>query len=110
MSTMMLVIKETSEVLNPSELADFLYLFRAANVGLNHFVPTEVREELREPTPDEIAKYRRRLAACSPQQLDSFFNPETNTKLLQITDIRHQSPLKIGIMGCAFLLTLGVFF
>lgn len=103
-------IIDQSATLNPSELAEFLYLFPAAGRALSHLVPEHDHDAEREPTPEELTKYRRELGGFSPHELDSLFTEAASHHILQISQIRRSSPLEITLSGCAFLITLGVIF
>jgi hypothetical protein len=110
MQTVEMLIRDQSAVLNPSELAEFLYLFPAVNRALSRIVPAPEHDALREPTAGELLKYRHGLGRFSPNELDCFFEPRTSPDLLKISHIRRESPLEITLCGCVFLITLGVIF
>jgi hypothetical protein len=110
MTTMTVTIADDEARLDPSELAEFLYLFRAVNVALSGIVLDSERQQVREPSIEEIARYRTRLGKCTPQELNSFFDPETEPGLLEIEQIKRESPTELALVGCAFLLVLGVIF
>jgi hypothetical protein len=110
MQTVEIVINDDSETLSPGELAEFLYLFPAANFALGQLVPKHEQNSLREPTKEEEEKFRQALKRFSPDELDRFFNPHTSCEFLQINHICRNSPLEMTLCGCAFLITLGVIF
>lgn len=110
MQTVEIAIRDQSATLNPSELAEFFYLFPAVGLALSHLVPVREHGNVREPTSAELKRYRQELGKFSPDELDSFFAPQTSSDFLQIDQIRRNSPLEITLCGCAFLITLGVIF
>ena len=110
MQTVEIVVSEPSETLNPGELAEFLYLFPALNVALSKLVPPGDHDSSRQPTNQEQATLKNALKRFSPDELDCFFNPKMSHGLVQINQIRRNSPLEITLCGCAFLITLGVIF
>jgi len=110
MQTVEMTIMDRSVTLNPNELAEFLYLFPAAGLALSRLVPKQDHSAEREPTTEELKKYRRELGRFSPQELDSLFTRESSQDILQICQIRRNSPLEITLAGCTFLITLGVIF
>ena len=110
MPTITLKVAEDANGLNPSELADFLYLFRATTLALHKLVPLEDQRASCEPTSEQIEKYRVLLTRFSPRQLDTLFNPSTDPELLQIEEITRQSPLEIVYIGIPLLITLAVIF
>lgn len=110
MQTVEITITDQSATLNPSELAEFLYLFPAAGRALSRLVPKRDHNAEREPASEELTKYRHELGRFSPDELDSFFARETSEDILQISQIRRNSPLEMTLAGCAFLITLGVIF
>jgi hypothetical protein len=105
-----ITIIDQSATLNPNELAEFLYLFPAAGRALSRLVPKHDHNAERQPTPEELTKYRRGLGRFSPDELDSLFAGESSPDILQISQIRRNSPLEMTLAGCAFLITLGVIF
>jgi hypothetical protein len=110
MQTVEITIIDGSATLNPNELAEFLYLFPATGRALSRLVPRHDHCVEREPTSGELTKYRRELRSFSPDQLDSLFVKDLSQDILQISQIRRNSPLEITLAGCAFLITLGVAF
>lgn len=110
MQTIRLLIPNESGEINPRELADFLYLFRATNLALNKVVPKKQHGDMREPSRAEKKAYRRRLQAFSPEQLNSLFSLHRDAALLRISRITHQSPIEITLAGCVFLIALSVAF
>jgi len=68
-----MIISDQSTALNPSELAEFLYLFPATGRALSRIVPASDYDTLREPKSDELAKYGYKLKRFSPDELDAFF-------------------------------------
>ena len=110
MQTVEMIISDPSTALNPSELAEFLYLFPATGRALSRIVPARDHNAVREPKSDELTKYGYELKRFSPDELDSFFAPEASPEFLMIDHIRRNSPLEITMAGCAFLITLGVIF
>ena len=110
MQTITLKITDESQGLDPAELADFLYLFRGANLALNRIVAKKDWELLRSPSVAELETYRGRLSRFSPDELDSFFDPKAAPEFLQIKRISRQSPIEIDLSGCAYLLILAVIF
>jgi hypothetical protein len=109
MQTITLIIEDESKALNPSELADFLYLFRAANLALKRIVPEDLHRSLAKPTQRQVALFRTQLERLSPRQLNAFFAPRTHPDVLGIQRMIRQSPLEIVVGGCAFLIAVGVF-
>lgn len=109
MQTITLIIEDESKALNPSELADFLYLFRAANLALRRIVPDNLHESLAKPTQRQLASFRTQLECLSPRQLNGYFAPHTTPETLEIQRMIRQSPLEIVVGGCAFLIAVGVF-
>ncbi len=110
MESILLTIKDETEVINPSDLAEFLFLFQGANVALEKVVPNDHHHQQKEPSEDEIAEMKRLIGRFSPKELDSIFDPKRARDLLQIEKISRQSPLEIVLMGCFGLLTLAVVF
>ena len=110
MHTVEITIIDQSPTLNPNELAEFLYLFPAAGRALNRLVPKGEHDAVRDPTTEELKKYRRELGKFSPDELDSFFASQTSQDSFQIKKITRNSPLEITLEGCALLITLGVIF
>ena len=110
MQAVEIIIIDQSSTLNPKELAEFLYLFPAAGRALSRLVPKHDHNVEREPTSEELAKYRHELRRFSPDELDSLFTGELSQDILQISQIRRNSPLEMTLAGCAFLITLGVIF
>jgi len=108
MESILLTIKDEGKAINPTELAEFLYLFQGANVALQQV--TSINHRLRQPTEAEIAAAKSEIASFSPRQLDSIFDPKRAKDLLQIGSISRQSPLEIVVMGCLSLLTIAVVF
>jgi len=108
MQTITIKIPDESEALNPSQLADFLYLFRAANLALDQIVAKKDRAVLRKPSPAEEKVYRTSLARCSPEKLNRFFDPLTEPDFLQITRIRRHSPMEIDLTGWGYLIIVAV--
>lgn len=107
---MEITITDQSAMLDPSELAEFLYLFPAVGCALRRIVPTSEHDALRNPTPEELAAFKHKLGRFSPNALDSFFDPKTSSEFLKINQIVRNSPLEITLYGCAFLISLGVIF
>jgi hypothetical protein len=58
----LLTIKDEPEVINPSELAEFLYLFRGANVALEKGVPGDHHHQQKEPSEPEIAEVKKQIS------------------------------------------------
>jgi hypothetical protein len=110
MQTVEITIVDELATLDPNELAEFLYLFPAVGRALSGFVPKVDHSAVRQPTPEELSRYRHRLARFSPDELDSFFTGKQSQDVLQIVQIRRNSPLEVTLAGCAFLITLGVLF
>jgi|GEM_PF-1474889 len=110
MQNVEITISDHSATLDPSELAEFLYLFPAAGRALSQIVPASEHNALRLPTPEEETTFKQRLGRFSPDELDSFFNPKTSREFLKINQIRRNSPLEIALYGCPFLIILGVIF
>ena len=108
MQTITLVITDESQLLDPSELADFLYLFRATNLALDPIVARADRESSRLPSDAELKAYRLGLVKYSPEKLDHFFDPHTEPNILQIKRISRQSPIEMDLSGWAYLIILGV--
>ena len=102
MERFIVTVSDESKALNPSELADFLYLFRATNLALRHFVTERDHASERVPLTEEVESYRKRL--------ETFFDPRNAPDCVQIMEIRRQSPVELVLGGCAFLLVLGVIF
>src|SRR5258706_11140632 len=100
-------IGDQSATLNPSELAEFLYLFTAAGRALKHLVPSQDHDALREPTQAELASYQRELRRFSPDELNVLFDASRSPEFVQIGQIRRSSPLEFTLAGCAMLVTLG---
>ena len=110
MQTVDITVIDQAATLNPSEFAEFLYLFPAAGRALSLIVPKHDHNAERQPTPEELTTYRRELGRFSPSELDSFFAKESLQDNVQIGQIRRNSPLEMTLAGCAFLITLGVIF
>jgi hypothetical protein len=110
MQSIKITVGEESKELNPAELADFLFLFRATNLALHQLVPPADQKAMREPLPDEVERYRVQLTKFTPKQLDSFFDAKTEPELLQIKEMSRQSPLWLVYLGCPMLITLAVVF
>src|SRR6266511_633082 len=110
MESILLTIKDEAEVLNPTELAEFLYLFQGANVALGQVVPSGQHHKREEPTAVQIKEAKLRIARFSPKQLDSVFDSKKAKDLLHIGRISRESPLEIVVIGCFSLLTLAVIF
>ncbi len=110
MKTVEIIIIDHSATLNPNELAEFLYLFPAAGRALSRLVPKQDHYAERKPTSEELKKYKHELGRFSPDELDSFFAPETSPGFLQINQIRRNSPLDITLYGCPFLIILALIF
>ena len=110
MQTITLEITDESKELNPAELADFLYLFRATNLALYRIVAKKDWELVREPSNAELKPYRASLGKFSPEELDSFFDPRTAPAFLQIKRISRQSPIEIVLSGWVYLLILAAIF
>lgn len=108
MESILLTVKDEAKAINPTELAEFLYLFQGANVALQQVASIDNR--FRQPTEAEIADAKSQIASFSPKQLDSIFDPKRAKDLLQIGSISRQSPLEIVVMGCLSLLTIAVVF
>ena len=94
--------------MNAEEIAEFLILFRAVNIALNQVVPESDRHKVRSPSEEEVHACRQSLSKFSPRQLNSFFAPSTRSPILQIEKIRRASPMEFGLVGCAFLIVIGV--
>ena len=105
-----MLIGDKSASLNPSDLAEFLYLFTGTGRALRHLVPSRDHNVLREPTRQELADLRFELRRFSPDELNAFFDPQTSPEFIQITQIRRNSPWEFTLEGCALLITLGVIF
>src|SRR5689334_9288976 len=108
MQTITVRIPDESGALNPSQLADFLYLFRAANLALDQVVAKNDRASLRKPSTAKQKAYRIALTSCSPEKLDRFFDPLTEPDFLQITRISRHSPMEIDLKGWAYVITAAV--
>jgi len=108
MQTITIAIPDESGALNPSQLADFLYLFRAANLALDQVVAKSDRAALRKPSPAEEEAYRIALARCSPEKLNRFFDPLTEPDFLRITRINQHSPMEIDLTGWGYLIIVAV--
>ena len=102
MRTVEITIIDQSATLNPKELAEFLYLFPAVGRALSRLVPTHDHNAEREPTSEELAKYRRELGRFSPDELDSFFGREISQDILQINQIHRNSPLEMTLAVVSF--------
>jgi hypothetical protein len=83
MSNITITIDDRSENLSATELADFLYFFRAINLALADIVPREDYDMVRRPTESEIRKYQIELANYSVEKLDSFFEPKKGLRALK---------------------------
>ena len=110
MKTVEMRISDQSVTLNPSELAEFLYLFTGTGRALRDLVPPHDHDAVREPSSEELAKYRHELRRFSPFQLNIFFDPRTSPEFVQINEISRSSPLEFTLAGCVLLITLGVIF
>jgi hypothetical protein len=108
METIAATVTDTGSPINPAELAEFLYLFRGANVALSELIPKASQQSFREPTTAEIETSKQRLAAYSPRHLDSFFDPCRAPNLLVIQRITQNSPLEIVLLGSPLLVVLAV--
>ncbi|TAL07260.1 MAG: hypothetical protein EPO07_00520 [Verrucomicrobia bacterium] len=110
MQTVEMIIADKSTSLNPSDLAEFLYLFTGTGRALKHLVPPSDHNALREATERELINYKRELRRFSPDQLNVFFDSQSSPEFVHITSIRRNSPLEFTLGGCALLITLGVIF
>jgi hypothetical protein len=108
METIAMSVTDAGSSISATELAEFLFLFRGANVALSQIVPNSKHHPLRQPTEDEIKECKLHLGSFSPKQLDSFFDSHEAPDLLEISRISRESPLEITVMGCGLLLALGV--
>lgn len=108
MQTITVTIPDEAKTLNPSQLAEFLYLFRAANLALDQIVSKKDRGVLRRPTPAQEWSYRLNLARCAPENLNSFFDPSNRPNFLQITRISRHSPMEIDLTGWGYLIIAAV--
>jgi len=104
MQTITIAIDDRSQTLSATELADFLYFFRATNLALRDIVPRQDHNLLRQPTHLEISDYRSRMAKYSISKLNSFFEPQNSPDFFQITQINRQSPMEMTVTGCIFCL------
>jgi len=110
MQNVEMVIGDQSATLNPSDLAEFLYLFTGTGRALRHLVPSRDHDALREPSSEELAACKYELRKFSPEELNAFFDPQSSPEFIQIRQIRRNSPLEFTLAGCALLITLGVIF
>ncbi|MDX1950640.1 MAG: hypothetical protein SFY81_00565 [Verrucomicrobiota bacterium] len=110
MQKIAVIFGEESKELNPAELADFLFLFRAMNLALDRLVPESERNDWRIPTQIEASHYLNKMAGFNPQEINSFFNASNKPDLLQIDEVSRHSPLEILYIGCPLLITLAVIF
>jgi hypothetical protein len=102
-------IREGSSPLRPTELAEFLFLFRATILGLKNCVPQSVLSQPpTEPTATELKEYARQLAKFRPSDLNQLFSREYQPDAVEIKAISMNSPLEITICGTAVLLCIGV--
>jgi len=102
--------RRVNDAKNPSELAEFLYLFTGAGRALGHLVPSRDHDALRDPTSTELSSYKFALRKFSPHELNAFFDTRRSAEFVQISQIRRNSPLEFTLAGCALLVTLGVIF
>ena len=110
MHTITVAVEDKASSLWPTDLAEFLFLFRAANVALSRLLPSGTHNDVREPTHDEVEDLRGRLGAFSPNELDRFFDPATSPDLLTIDRMTRESPMEIELVGLPLLLVLAVIF
>ena len=110
MRTITVTVKDEATTLRPTDLAEFLFLFRAGNVALSCLLPKDTHNDVREPTHDEVEGLRGRLGAFSPNELDRFFDSATSPDLLTIDRMTRESPLEIELIGLPLLLVLAVIF
>jgi len=95
MPEIILQIEDNSPMLNPAELADFLFYFRAVNSALKQTVPLKNLTQLREPSDKEFKAYAKRLRGLSPKELNELFDTSTGAELIQIGHIARNSPLEL---------------
>ncbi len=108
MQTIAITVSDESSLIVPTEFAEFLFLFRGANVALSQVLPKEHHDELKQPTESELQKLKRTLSSFSPKELDSFFDPNRTPDLVQIERISRASPLELVLLGCGGLIVLAV--
>ena len=110
MPEIILRINDDSLMLNPAELADFLFFFRAANSALKRIVSAEDLTGIRKPGAKDAEIYAKKLGGFRPEELNNFFDAHTDPDIVQIANISRNSPLEIVVCGCHFLLVLAVIF
>lgn len=110
MQTITVGTETKAPLLDPTELGEFLFLFRAVTSALNRVVPEHRHQELQPATEQERLEWSRSLRQLTPRELNSLFGDSTHGSLVQIDRISRQSPLEITFCGCALLLVMGVIF
>jgi len=106
MESITLVIGDDSASLDPRDIAEFLYLFQAAYVGLRRVLPKSVITKAERPSRGTLDLVRERLLNLSPRELSGLF--AAKGEVARITQIRRESPMEIALVGCMVVLTFAV--
>ncbi|MDB6058789.1 MAG: hypothetical protein JWO95_2633 [Verrucomicrobiales bacterium] len=108
MDALTLTIEDDQRGLNPTELADFLYLFRAVTLALRDVIPAGDSKSKRVPSIAEVNRYRSSICRFSPGQLNKYFDTTKSRHFFEIENIQRNSPMELIVGGVGFLLAVGV--
>jgi hypothetical protein len=115
-------VQDTGKAINPAELAEFLYLFGGAAVGVAFTEPTFREAAIKAVTPEELAKIangltpsspvlrdiERRLKGLTPEAVTSLFDAEQQATIFEIESISRKSPLLFVACGIATVMCFAV--